>query len=319
MSQGYGPYSVTAGTIQPVGVDPNTAAVFIQNDTPFYLFVSFNPTQPSPSTILNQDWAASIKPFDSQTEYITGPAQLQTPQGAMTFQGKVWLLPVDLRNVGLAQNGTVSSAALVSVRSFLPGEQPPVAYSSSRQTDITSQTRVITVPMVPQNFFIDSGGVAQGATLIPFGGTVAAVNPNMVGISVYCYAISAQQFNAANAWTKWEIGWAQCDFSNTIYGKAKFAQFMTSGTTAAPPFSQFELMPTLPIFNGFGALNPNTTVINLYITHISSASGGASDLLLYIQMSADVRQLAGALGPGTPPPIGGGANQIILTNPSNVY
>lgn len=284
MSQGYGPYSVTAGTIQPVGVDPNTAAVFIQNDTPFYLFVSFNPTQPSPSTILNQDWSASIKPFDSQTEYITGPAQLQTPQGAMTFQGKVWLLPVDLRNVSLAQNGTVSSAALVGVRSFLPGEQPPVAYSSSRQTDITSQTRIITLPAVPAISNVINQTVSVGTQTST---TFVAFAPFPLQVYCYLFSLVAQHSPSTSvAWSQWEFGFGEYNNVSAPIANHAVLRFTLSGTTTTLPVTVFSHTPAAPLYSNIQP-QPATVQIQPYLRLSASAGGVATAIFATLQADAD--------------------------------
>lgn len=149
--QSFGPLTLTANVLTQVSCSPASATVYIGNDSPYDVLVSFAVSPPPLVTSANgtADWPAVVQAFHHCV--LPTPGNISSPQGT-TFAGSVWLLPLDTRNVRLAQNGTVSATANAWVVACLPGEQPPDAYAAPRQTDMTSQQRVIALPVSAFNF-----------------------------------------------------------------------------------------------------------------------------------------------------------------------
>lgn len=141
----YGPYTATAGTVTQVTIPGDSDRVRIQNDSPYDVLVSFAVAKPNVATSTNGDWQESVLAWHHATMEIPGQAHVVTPLGTGTFNGSVWLLPIN--SGSLALTGTTSGRSNLWVSAFRPGEMASDVYSAPRQQDMTSQPRIVSVPI----------------------------------------------------------------------------------------------------------------------------------------------------------------------------
>lgn len=137
--------SVTPGSIYPVAVGGDVAQVGIDNDSPYDVWVSFGPQQPlaapGPTTqALYNGVARSMA-----TSYLPVP-DLTPP-----FNGVIYLGIYNPAQLVLP--GTVSARANVYVTSLATNEAPGAVFAVPRIADVSSQPRMIAVPISPTLYF----------------------------------------------------------------------------------------------------------------------------------------------------------------------
>lgn len=165
----YGPFAQTPGNIIHVQTAQNQTDCFIKNVSPYDLWISFDPMQPP------------VIPFSSQIQlpYVESiPAFHALPVGLprgddYPWAGNIWLLPQ--APGGLSVTGATSPRANAYITTYEKNDKIPQAYAEARQADITSQQRVVTLP-------ISDGGSDR---------VVGAKNcPSGTGVSVDLDAVS---------------------------------------------------------------------------------------------------------------------------------
>lgn len=132
----WGPFTPTANAQQSVTVPQDSTFIEVENDCTFDLWVSFSPSVPPPGYVNSYNNVARI----SATKPIQVPSTPLTP-----FNGTIWVYAK--QPGGLATAGTSSSREQFYVVSYGPGEVPQPTNAVPRATDLTSQSRIIAIPI----------------------------------------------------------------------------------------------------------------------------------------------------------------------------
>jgi hypothetical protein len=303
----YGPLSLTTNTITPVSVPNSSTFVYIGNDSPYDVLVSFLPSQPPVSTTAVGDWTGVVQAFHHGN--FPTPANLQSPLGG-GFTGRVWLLPLDTRSAGLSTTGSISALANLWVIATEAGEQPPDAYAAPRQTDLSSQPRIVAVPpSTAQTMTGEATFTAAGQVYTPIGAVVAAPpSPatqfdGATTIVVYLYSL---HFVCSAAILKYRLRLVCTDHASVVLSNSDMFYGQCS-TTMPNVFT-----PYFPFSYAFAPPATTTNVsLNIYAAAISA---NPTTLELNLAMEADVVS-------GIPvPAIGGGltATPYVSGVPSGV-
>lgn len=157
MSAAYGPMTGTVGALIEVDISPASDFVQIRNDSFNDLLVQFGPAPiPSAAASAGGQWANAVPAWDHPV--------IPCGNGGR-FDGRVWLMPIN--NGGLAGAGTLSVRNSIYVVAYDSTQEPvPVGSSLPRQQDVTSQARVVSVPISSlQNFAARSGNLASGVQI----------------------------------------------------------------------------------------------------------------------------------------------------------
>lgn len=154
----FGPLALTVNTRVPVALPSNTTAVYIGNDSIYDMLVALSDTVPAVVTQAGDPWNAIVQAGHHLT--LTVPTNIYTPQGSTGYTGSLYLLP--LGRTGQASTGLISSTAQAWVIACQAGETPPDAYAMPRSTDLSSQPRVVTIPVQSSNSFHDGFGWTGG-------------------------------------------------------------------------------------------------------------------------------------------------------------
>lgn len=145
-----GPLTLTVGQPYKLSLDPNMNRVDVANDSPNDVYLYFGQVAPTADlTNENNSWHALVRRQHNQTvpvaAYRGASAAERSPNAWGAFDGTVWLLAV---NAGqLAQSGTVSGRNQLFVRGLYPGDPAPVHSALATQVDLTSQPRIVHVPV----------------------------------------------------------------------------------------------------------------------------------------------------------------------------
>lgn len=168
MSWPFGPFTAATGSVIQsssggIRIPQQAVQVEFENDSRFWLYVSFSPIKPKTlvitqlgSDLLSAGFQYAVRPFGYKV--IPIPQEIDD----YPFQGTLWVLPVDRTNV-LANSGSSSMTSDVIITALAKGETPTFATMLARQTDLTSQPRVITLLPSMDSIINFQGNVAPPA------------------------------------------------------------------------------------------------------------------------------------------------------------
>jgi hypothetical protein len=289
-----GPYKLIVGTVTHVKIPMDAVQVHIKNDSQFDLLVSFNPTQPTNITdSLDGTWNATVlRHTDPVIPVQTlGASALEKQLNALggSYQGDVWISPLNAINI--ASGGSSSGLQRVWLTTRGPYDPPIVPSANTRQVDLTSQPRIVSVPVGIQNFVAGAWNAGSGDFIfskLPIPAMMqtdhilcsylysAVVQPDATSTSgLMTFSIDAQPLTVGNAPTgiATHLAWGAIAIDST-------AHTMTSWSyTPAAPSAKF--------YNG--ALPANATQIGFQLTYQTGATLNAG---YTIQVDIDGTNLA---------------------------
>ena len=163
-----GPRPAVAGSVLSYSVPKETQAIYVQNYSKLTLLVSFAATAPTATDSLNNQYDGVLAPGGRDTFYVQsrGASSAERSLNAMgAFTGNVWIMPVD-RTASQANTGTLSTISDVWLSAYGPYDPPPpFPGGMPLNVDLSSQPRVVTVPMALDSFSFFSGRVGFPASL----------------------------------------------------------------------------------------------------------------------------------------------------------
>lgn len=174
-----GSFAITAGTPLRLTCDLAARWVSLRNDSPNYLYVQCGPRGPN-SPLSPGSYLLTIAPWSGDN--------YDTSSELSPFDGVVYLLPSLLG--GLANPGLTLTRNVVSVTTYSAGETPPQPYAGiARQQDLTSQPRIVTIPMTMAQGNSATGRVATptGGNSINIGSTFSTLGLIGVQVAFYVY------------------------------------------------------------------------------------------------------------------------------------
>ena len=169
-----GPLNLTVWQPYKINLPIDANRVQIDNDSQYDILVSFKNVAPVVVTSSNGEWDAVVRRQHTSVIPITGVAAStrETTYNALgAFQGIMWLCQV---NPGaLALTGTVSGRNQTYVTPFGPYDPTPVIATLPTQHDISSQPRMIAVPVSQSVQIVGHNDFGAAGTFNPFPGTIA--------------------------------------------------------------------------------------------------------------------------------------------------
>ncbi|HEX5548487.1 MAG TPA: hypothetical protein VFX24_13840 [Ktedonobacterales bacterium] len=180
-----GPLTAVSGSVLSYTVPPETQAIYVQNYSKLTLLVSFAATAPTAMDSLNNQYDGVLAPGGRDTFYVQsrGASSAERSLNAMgAFTGNVWIMPVD-RTSGLVNSGSISTNSDVWLSAYGPYDPPPPFPGGMPQNvDLSSQPRVVAVPIGLSHFYTNNWSLAAGhvplisllATWIPTPAQLAA-------------------------------------------------------------------------------------------------------------------------------------------------
>ena len=190
-----GPYTPVSGTVITVKVRTDAQWIYVYNDSPLSLLGKFDGTAPTALSSLDGSYNFAVRPHSDPVVPVqkggVSAAELQL-NGIAQFQGTLYLMPRDPG--GLAQSGTVSIRSEIFVTVGGPYDEPPRPSSTMRQTDLSSQPRVITVPIAGGQLQSGNWNMATFAQ-VAFGlysYPAALTSPTTLPIYVYSCHLSVE-------------------------------------------------------------------------------------------------------------------------------
>lgn len=210
MPQTLGPYTtastpkIVPGTAFSITIDRAAQAIQIHNDSPYRLYFQFDGQKPTATNSMSGQYVGMAAPWSHPVLPVqrTAASGYERMLNAIRdFQGILWVMVID-PTAALAQTGTVSTLAEIHVDVYLPGENWPQSWAIPRQQDLTSQPRVVTVPMA-----LDSFSFFTGRVTTPAAGARVQISPNLsinpssfVSMVFYLYqVVLTPGFNAGGA------------------------------------------------------------------------------------------------------------------------
>lgn len=170
MPQTLGPFTLSSspaivpGAAFAVPVNRAAQCIQVHNDTPDRLYFQFDGAQPTAITSMNGAYVGMAAPWSHPVIPVqrnAASARERALNAISDFQGVLWIMVVD-PTAALAQSGAISTLTEIHIDVYLPGEAWPQSWAIPRQHDLTSQPRVITVPMAWTHF--TQGRINSGAT-----------------------------------------------------------------------------------------------------------------------------------------------------------
>lgn len=150
MPVAFGPLTVTAGTQANQNVPPGTGRLWVRNDSAFYLGVSLTATPPAVVTgVFSGEYQYVIPPWGQIDIDVLQTIRSQVSNNTGTFQGIVYLMPVDL-SAALGLTGFQSLLRQVLLIAYDAAEATANITIAPRQFDTSAQPRVVSVPMTEQ-------------------------------------------------------------------------------------------------------------------------------------------------------------------------
>lgn len=191
-----GPLSLTVGQPYQLQLDQATKYIDVQNDSPYDVWVYFGNVKPTDLTNAEQTWHRTARRDHTSllpVESYRGASPYEYSNNALgAFQGTVWLMQVNPG--GLALTGTTSARNQVFVTPYLAGQPLPAHAARSSSVDLTSQARMINVPLAVQPSIGTWQTAGSSSTFI--GGIPALTAANLASgiVNVYLYGgfITAQ-------------------------------------------------------------------------------------------------------------------------------
>lgn len=144
------PTSVSTTTWQRLQVSVDTVALSFKNDSKYdwlLVFGGFN--APTFTASSGGQANAYVNALEYPTIWVQAPgvSEYERARNATrAFDGNIWYLAVD-NTAGLAQVGGISSRTVINIITYGPYDAvPPSGLAVARQTDLTNQPRIITLP-----------------------------------------------------------------------------------------------------------------------------------------------------------------------------
>lgn len=272
-----GPRLANAGGIMSYSVPAETQAIYVQNYSKLTLLVSFAATAPSATDSLNNEYDGVLAPGGRDTFYVQsrGASVAERSLNAMgAFTGNVWIMPVD-RTGALVNTGSISTNSDVWLSAYGPYDPPPpFPGGMPLQVDLSSQPRVVAVPIGLSHFYTNDWALIAGhtpavsvlATWIPSSAQLAA---RVCGMYFY-YAWLDVQYNSTGTEAivfNLEIQW------RTAAGTAVGAAFVIAkGTIVSSTTSgdHWKLSPAAP-FAAIGAIPATAAKVDVQINFWNGA------------------------------------------------
>lgn len=275
MSLPYGPVTLTANTMTFQDIDASAKWVVIENSSVFLdLGVSFYPNRPPvPVSFAGQPWAGVVQAGDAKRFLL--PAD-----GLWT--GRVWLYPLNIATLAAA-TGTNSRYSRAYLTTFAASENPSDFHGIIRGLDLTSQPRIISLPMAATaNQTLSS---ALSLTLPAAPNLTATFYPgNSLGVgagvwpwfgcvihSIHAEALTVGRCTISLQMTSWD------NTTTTLYNATQIYKFSCSRAGrwgAANPYNQSFVTPPGLI----SPLNASASVLGLGYA-FADGDGGMSILL----------------------------------------
>lgn len=144
-----GPLTLTVGQPFKLQLDQATKYIDVQNDSPYDVWVFFGNVKPTDLANAQNTWHRTARRDHTSllpVEGYRGASRFEFSNNALgAFQGTAWLMPVNPG--GLALTGTTSARNQVFVTPYLAGEPLPSHAARSSSVDLTSQARMLSVPI----------------------------------------------------------------------------------------------------------------------------------------------------------------------------
>ena len=320
-----GPISLIVGTPYKLNVPTDATRVVIDNDSPYDVWFSFTLTAPPVVTPSSGQWQGIMRRGHTGMVPIFGrpvaSQREQTLNAIGAFQGVMWLLAVNPG--GLASSGTVSVRSSVYITPLTPFDADPVYSALSTQTDLSSQPRVVSVPIASTQNFSGRDAVsvsvlnkwavaqptaaqlaAQSAVLYIYHAifTLAALPVNAVcgcSLNLECYPGDAG-FNPIAGFTPIVI------YIADLYAAQNTTAFTV--TQAHQVFTPPAPKANIILWNGLGT--PANLCLRLNCIAASSTSGNFPQLAFNVGADIDTtntQSIPGTIGNGTFNLFGSGA------------
>ena len=294
-----GPLTLTVG--QPFRLDlaPDTAYVEIQNDSLNDIWVYYGEVQPTDITNANKTWHRVVRRQHNgllpTVGYRGASAAERQTNTIGDFKGRLWLLSVN--PAGLAATGTITSRNQVYVTPYAIGDALPRHSSLSTQSDITSEPRVIAVPVAAtQSYVQDFSYTALGAQAVgigPFPEICQQVWDGNTFLPIYLYSLSLSSA-AASAVSAFQLQICERNSSHVVTATYNLHNVqLTQNAYSFTPATPFPLV----IKPALGTLHV-TAQLNLSATTFTFGTMAVS-----LDLAIDVDQV----NQQVPPPIGGGS------------
>lgn len=174
MPQVLGPYSLSStpplvlNTAVAIQIDRSARAIQVHNDSPYLLYLAFDGQQPTALASMHGEYDASVGPWGHPVipiQRTAASARERMLNAISDFTGTLWVMTIDPTGK-LAQTGSVSQLNMVHLDVLLPGEAWPQAWAVPRQHDLTSQPRVVCVPMGLSHFNTGQWAVGDPSPLV---------------------------------------------------------------------------------------------------------------------------------------------------------
>lgn len=266
-----GPWNPVSGTPNQYKFGPETQWVYVRNQTHLTLLVVFSETQPKSLNSLSNEYDNVVREGGELLMWTQsrGASTAERSLNAVgAFTGSVWIMPVDLSST-LASTGTTSSTNNVWVGAGGPYDPPPpVSAGIPLGTDLTSQPRVIALPMT-----VRLADVVSDQTAIPAAGISAELTSYGVGslivagitrtLQMYLYMLTVgTTFGAAGAGgvvfsliaDLHTAGHASVGTVGGFNWPAEIYRFTLSWPAAGGPYQSFTLPLSYPIAISMGLL-----------------------------------------------------------------
>lgn len=193
----YGPYTLTAGTPLAVQIDPTATAVEIENDSTCDVLIALQDNQPSVTGGQpGSSWQNGVKPYSSKCIAVpTAPPN-------SSYSGTLWLLPIN--HAGLAATGSTGTRSLCSVISYNEGEQVLATTSMPREQTVTSQQRIISIPITAPFFPVNGSGSGNNSAALFIAGAIFTPGRWVSdGVTVHAATVYAYQALLSQRGARW--------------------------------------------------------------------------------------------------------------------
>lgn len=288
MSRPYGPVQLTAGTMASVDVDPGAAFVVIENSSVnLDLAVSFQVNAPAQTTYVSGfPWNGYIQ--------AGGSKRLTLPPNDGRWTGRIWMYPISVASFS-AQTGAGSSYSRAIITTFSVGEEPQDFQGVIRGLDLTSQPRVISVPMASGFTFYKT--ITLPSTVEPFdaahvhnaGIVIAGVPAAQTSCSIYLHEASAYALTVGSCQFSLSLWW--CDAGNNpltvVGGQFNFEAWRAGVFGPAGGSVLTATAPELKIGQGKPG---NAATVQLF--YILTAGGGGMTVSVRFDCSIDLADIA---------------------------
>lgn len=264
-----GPTPLTVNMPVQVKMAAETHAIYVQNYSRYTILVSFSDVQPTSTDSLNNQYDGVLQAGGRDVFYVQsrGASAMERSLNAMgAFTGSVWFMPID-RTGNQSNTGSVSQINDLWVSAYGPNDPPPPFPGGMPvNVDLSSQPRIITIPMTLSQSFLGTWNGVGTFDVTTFNASAAQVLAGFAPLYLYyinviaatatgtlTFNVQAQEKDAGGAAT----GLPYIFCTGKVWANA------TNNTA-----TQWEFRPPFAL-GKVGPLNPNTAKITVQFANVS--------------------------------------------------